>query len=123
METYLTHPRFEIVHSASAADILWFRSHVKDYLQLSEESPNRFVNQFPYEHVLTVKDLLAIICRRSAKDGVILDESSMTSYLPWLPLTYNADTELDSFVAGFQRRQKLGLDNHWIVKPWNLARG
>ena len=121
----MTHPRFEIVHVASAADILWFRSHVKDYLQLSEDSPNRFVNQFPFEHVLTVKDLLAIVCRRAAviKDGVLLDETSMAASPAWLPLTYNADAELDAFVAAFQKRERLGLDNHWIVKPWNLARG
>ena len=119
----MTHPRFEIVHAASAADILWFRSHVKDYLQLSEDGPNRFVNQFPYEHVLTVKDLLAIVCRRAARDGVLLDETTMAASPPWLPLTYNADAELDAFVAAFQKREKLGLDNHWIVKPWNLARG
>jgi len=123
VESFLTHPRFEIVHSAEVADILWLRSHVKDYLQLSEESPNRFVNQFPYEHVLTVKDLLAIIGRRGAKNGIVLDEKTMGSSPPWLPLTYNADAELDSFVSVFQKRERLGLDNHWIVKPWNLARG
>ena len=79
VESFLTHPRFEIVHSTAVADILWFRSHVKDYLQFSEESPNRFVNQFPYEHVLTVKDLLAIVCRRGAKGGLILGE-----FIDWI---------------------------------------
>ena len=56
-------------------------------------------------------------------DELGADETTMTSSPPWLPLTYNADAELDSFVAAFQRRERLGLDNHWIVKPCNLARG
>ena len=40
----------------------------------------------------------------------------------WLPTTFNMKTELDKFVSYFQSRQEKGLDNHWIVKPWNLAR-
>jgi len=119
VNSHLTHPRFEITETPAEADILWLRGHVKDYKEYSHQ----MVNQFPYEHVLTVKDLLAIVSRRSAKDGIILDEATMTSFPSWLPLTYNLNTELDSFVSCFQRREKLGLDNHWIAKPWNLARG
>jgi tubulin--tyrosine ligase-like protein 12 len=123
VESFLTHPRFEIVTSAAAADILWLRSHVKDYESLSDKSPDRFVNQFPYEHVLTVKDLLAVVCRRGSRHGVVLDEKTMSSSPPWIPLTYNLESELESFLSCFQRRENLHLDNHWILKPWNLARG
>lgn len=38
-------------------------------------------------------------------------------------MTYNLKTEIPEFVSHFQHRERLGLDNHWIVKAWNLARG
>ena len=38
-------------------------------------------------------------------------------------MTYNLKTEIPEFVSHFQQRERLGLDNHWIVKAWNLARG
>lgn len=68
------------------------------------------INQFPFENVITVKDLLAITCRRS-------DDS-----YKWLPITYNLNYELPKFVSYYQQRDKTDLDNYWIIKPWNLAR-
>lgn len=40
----------------------------------------------------------------------------------WLPKTYNMDSELAELMADFKYRKENGLDNHWICKPWNLAR-
>ena len=77
---------------------------------MHEKLPTGLINQFPYENVITVKDLLAVVSRR-------VKESSK-----WLPRTYNLAYELPKFCAYFKRRENEELDNHWILKPWNLAR-
>ena len=68
------------------------------------------MNQFPFEHVITIKDLLAIVSRR------VQDSRK------WLPITYNLSYELPKFIEYFRQRERDFLDNHWILKPWNLAR-
>ncbi|KXJ70481.1 hypothetical protein RP20_CCG023429 [Aedes albopictus] len=117
---YLTDPGFEIVTNPEEADIHWLTSHFKQYKEFSESTPNKYVNQFPFENVLTIKDLLSIVCRRMAKES---SEDSLEPNPKWLPVTYNLKTELVEFVSYFQNRAHRGLDNHYIVKPWNLARG
>lgn len=77
---------------------------------LREKSPNVLINQFPFENVVNVKDLLAVVCRR------VPDSSK------WLPITYNLTYEIVKFIKYFKQREEEGLDNHWILKPWNLAR-
>lgn len=117
---YLKDPGFEIVQSPEEADILWLTSHFKQYKEFSESTPNKYVNQFPFENVITIKDLLSIVCRRMARDG---EQDSLEANPKWLPVTYNLKTELVEFASYYQNRAHKGLDNHYIVKPWNLARG
>lgn len=119
---YLNDSAFEIVNNEDQADILWYTSHFKEYKELSIRSPNVFVNQFPFENVLTIKDLLSIVCRRKA-DKKSYDPGTLETYPTWLPTTYNLSIELVQFVTYFEQRESMGLDNHWICKPWNLARG
>ncbi|KAM9328135.1 tubulin--tyrosine ligase-like protein 12 isoform 2-T2 [Pholidichthys leucotaenia] len=109
----LTHPGFRLTEQQDEADILWLYSHMKDYRTLSLECPHVMVNQFPCESIVTVKDCLAAVARR-VKGGPAPD---------WLPETFNLKTELPQFVKHYQLRQQRGEDNHWICKPWNLARG
>ena len=111
----LSHSRFEIVATEEEADIVWLTHHFKQFKELAAESPMKRINQFPFEHVFTIKDLLCIVCRRM-RQGDHNDPE-------WLPTTFNMKTELCKFVSHFQYREDQGLDNHWIVKPWNLARG
>ncbi|XP_011301933.1 tubulin--tyrosine ligase-like protein 12 [Fopius arisanus] len=119
---YLTDSAFEITDNEEEADVLWYMDHFKDYETLSIKCPRVFVNQFPFESVLTVKDLLSIICRRKCGSEKY-DSESLRTYPKWLPTTYNLSGELIKFVSYFQNREIKELDNHWICKPWNLARG
>ncbi|KAG4081150.1 hypothetical protein HA402_014598 [Bradysia odoriphaga] len=121
---YLNDPLFELVDDENDADILWLTTHFKTFNELSTATPNRFINQFPFENVLTIKDLLAAVCRRVQVDQRASEsQESLKTFPNWLPTTFNLKTELLEFVSYFQRRAEKGLDNHWIVKPWNLARG
>lgn len=121
LRQFLTDPAFELVNSEDEADVLWLLSHIKNYRELSLERPHVFVNQFPCEFVLTIKDLLSIVCRRKAERKY--DEQTLETFPEWLPTTFNLSTELVKFVAYYQKRESKELENHWICKPWNLARG
>ncbi|XP_059181635.1 tubulin--tyrosine ligase-like protein 12 isoform X1 [Centropristis striata] len=109
----LTHPRFQLTEEEEEADIIWGYNHIKDYRKLSEERPHVMLNQFPCESIVTVKDCMAAVARR-VKGGPQPD---------WLPETYNLQSELPQFIKCYQQRRQSGEDNHWICKPWNLARG
>ncbi|XP_077091081.1 tubulin--tyrosine ligase-like protein 12 [Siphateles boraxobius] len=110
---HLKHPRFQFTENEEEADVIWAFSHIRDYRKLSEERPHVLLNQFPCETVLTTKDCLASVARR-ARGG---------QGAPWLPETFNLQTELPQFIRHYLQRQERGLENHWICKPWNLARG
>ena len=77
---------------------------------LQENFPKCLVNQFPFENVVTIKDMLAVVSRR-VKDSK-----------KWLPITYNLAYELPKFISYYKKREEEELDNYWIVKPWNLSR-
>jgi len=105
----LKHPRFVLTNNMADADVLWLSTHFKEFQEFSRETPEKRINQFPGENVITIKDMLCVIARRKVKK--------------YLPVTYNLVTELAQFVSYYQQLEKEGEDTHWIVKPWNLARG
>lgn len=72
--------------------------------QFSEENPGKLINQFPCECVVTVKDMLAVVCRRAGSD--VEDTETLETEPSWLPRTYNLQTELPSFVSYYQKRQE-----------------
>ena len=121
VKQYLKDPRYSMVDNFDEADIVWIRDHFRDFKDLSENYPSKLINQFPCESIITVKDLLAIISQRASKKPT--DPDTLETNPAWLPTTYNLKTELPKFISYFQHRDAKGLDNHWICKPWNLARG
>ncbi|XP_059053263.1 tubulin--tyrosine ligase-like protein 12 [Achroia grisella] len=118
---HLTSPHFEIVYNENQADIMWYTEHYKTFNDLSINSPNTFINQFPYEYIITVKDLLPIVARRCSSDCKNPNDP-FESNPAWLPITFNLKTELCKLVSYYVQRKKAGLDNLWICKPYNLAR-
>uniref|UniRef100_A0A914RLI2 Uncharacterized protein n=1 Tax=Parascaris equorum TaxID=6256 RepID=A0A914RLI2_PAREQ len=66
----------------------YFPSQLIKRKNLYEKNPKALVNQFPYETVLTVKDLLTMRWPPS-----------------WFETTFNLNTELPQFVAYFQQRE------------------
>ncbi|KAH3736052.1 hypothetical protein DPMN_042612 [Dreissena polymorpha] len=115
----LTDPRFEMVDTGEEADIIWTRQSFKDYCSLCSDGKFCYINQFPSEQCITVKDLLPVICRRAGTNGI--NSETLEGSPRWLPVSYNLNTELDKFVSYFQHREDKGLDNVWILKPWNLS--
>uniref|UniRef100_A0A158PCQ5 Tubulin--tyrosine ligase-like protein 12 n=1 Tax=Angiostrongylus cantonensis TaxID=6313 RepID=A0A158PCQ5_ANGCA len=94
------------------ADVIWLRRHFHEFVQACEENSGVLINQFPYESCITVKDLLsAILMDQDSEDGP-----------SWYQTCFNLYTELPQFVSHYLRRKASGLDNTWIIKPWNLAR-
>ncbi|CAF1229561.1 unnamed protein product [Adineta ricciae] len=118
IHNHLLDNRFQIVDNQSDADIVFSRKHFKDFKKLCEET-QQFINQYPFENVINIKDLLAVICRRTSP---LINHETLQSYPLWLPTTYNLTYELPKFISYFQHRENNDLDNHWIVKPFNLAR-
>ncbi|KAI1711569.1 tubulin-tyrosine ligase family domain-containing protein [Ditylenchus destructor] len=113
--------KMEIVHEPFEADVLWLRDHFHQFKQLSENRPSALVNQFPYESILTVKDLFAACVQDAFKDSKMNENLEWEP--DWFPTTFNLNLELPQFFAYFQRRQQRNMENTWIIKPWNLARG
>ncbi|EDW77163.1 uncharacterized protein Dwil_GK22076 [Drosophila willistoni] len=122
VKEHLTAGEFILVDQEDEADVLWLTRHYKSFKELFELTPHKFINQFPFEYVITIKDLLCIMARRAAKNQHH-NPDSLETYPTWLPTTYNLTTELRQFVAYYQTRAAKQVDNHWIIKPWNLARG
>ncbi|XP_054656155.1 tubulin--tyrosine ligase-like protein 12 isoform X2 [Dunckerocampus dactyliophorus] len=107
----LTHTSFQLTDNEEEADIIWSYNHIKDYRMLSEARPHVMLNQFPCENLITVKDCLAALARRLKSGSDVIPE------------TFNLQTELPQFIRHYQLRHQRAHDNHWICKPWNLARG
>ncbi|XP_060605617.1 tubulin--tyrosine ligase-like protein 12 isoform X1 [Ruditapes philippinarum] len=115
----LTDSRFVMVETGEEADILWTRHSFKEYCSLYGGGTYKYINQFPSEQCLTVKDLLPIVCRRAGSGK--FDPETLEGSPKWLPVSFNLNTEMDKFVSYFQHREEKGLDNVWILKPWNLS--
>eukprot|EP00026_Physarum_polycephalum_P001186 Phypoly_transcript_01187.p1 GENE.Phypoly_transcript_01187~~Phypoly_transcript_01187.p1 ORF type:complete len:718 (+),score=105.98 Phypoly_transcript_01187:1437-3590(+) len=102
---------FTITDNKATADILWIYDHFAAFSSITGST--QFVNQFPGEKCIVVKDLL------------LNTVTSVFGQPSWLPVTYNMETQLPEFLGDFFQFSRENPDKSrvFIVKPWNLARG
>ncbi|XP_058080681.1 uncharacterized protein LOC131228849 [Magnolia sinica] len=111
VEEFLTRPEFVIVNEPKDADIIW------TCMQVDEEVKNavglkdhQYINQFPFEACLVMKHHLAETIHKAQGSA------------EWLQPTYNLEMHLSELIGDYRVRKINGLNNLWILKPWNMAR-
>lgn len=93
------------------ADIIWVSmqvdSELKNALGLTDQ---QYTNQFPFEACLVMKHHLAETIHKAWGSP------------EWLQPTYNLEADLSQLIGDYFVRKRDGMDNLWIMKPWNMAR-
>ncbi|CDI96715.1 tubulin tyrosine ligase protein 12 [Echinococcus multilocularis] len=123
----LTSPNYKITADRDQAGIVWVRKHIRDYAWFSQKQSHVWLNQFPNESVLTVKDMLAALAASERAieisgpgDAFDLEEEEADAENPrgdvdrpkraltsaWYPVTFNLFYELAQFVGFFQRKSE-----------------
>ncbi|CAF1249096.1 unnamed protein product [Adineta steineri] len=122
---YLTDKHYQLVDDPEQADLIFVMKQLQDFRhEILEE---KLVNQFPFENLITNKELLALVARRwkSLNNPTSTDSDPYVDSQgspPWLATTFNLTYELTQFAVYFQYREDQHLDNTWIIKPINLTR-
>ena len=82
-----------------------------------KETPERIVNQFPFETILTNKDQMAEVARKSMRLGChVIKNAELENRGPlWLPTTFNLNTELSQFIKYFTEREKRYCVNYLVL--------
>ncbi|XP_066399431.1 uncharacterized protein [Miscanthus floridulus] len=111
VEEFLRRPEFVLTTDPKEADIIWVSmqvdSEVKKAVGLTDQ---QYTNQFPFEACLVMKHHLAETIHKAWGSP------------EWLQPTYNLETHLSPLTGDYFVRKRDGMDNLWIMKPWNMAR-
>ncbi|KAL3830039.1 hypothetical protein ACJIZ3_018841 [Penstemon smallii] len=111
VEEFLTRSEFVITTEPKTADIIWTGMQVDEEVKKAVGlNDQQYINQFPYEACLVMKHHLAETIQKAHGAP------------QWLQPTYNLETHLTQLVGDYYTRERDGLDNLWILKPWNMAR-
>jgi len=62
VEQYLTDKHYQLINNPNQADILFLMKQIEDFRQ--ETLDKKLINQFPFENIVTNKELLALVARR-----------------------------------------------------------
>ncbi|XAR51089.1 hypothetical protein NMG60_11005624 [Bertholletia excelsa] len=111
VEELLTRPEFTITTDPKDADIIWTSMQVDEEMKAAAGlTDQQYINQFPFEACLVMKHHLAETVQKAH------------GCPEWLQPTYNLETQLTHLIGEYCVRKRKGLDNLWILKPWNMAR-
>ncbi|XP_059634731.1 uncharacterized protein LOC132277042 [Cornus florida] len=111
VEEFLTRPEFIFTSDPKEADIIWTSMQVdEDTRKAAGLTDQQYINQFPFEACLVMKHHLAETVQKAHGSP------------EWFQPTYNLETHLTQLIGDYYIRNKDGLDNLWILKPWNMAR-
>ncbi|GAV72802.1 TTL domain-containing protein [Cephalotus follicularis] len=111
IEEYLSRPEFLITTEPKDADIIWTSMQVdEDMKKAAGITDQQYLNQFPFEACLVMKHHLAETIQKAH------------GCPKWLQPTYNLETHLSQLIGDYYVRKRDGLNNLWILKPWNMAR-
>lgn len=111
VEEFLSRPEFVLTTDPKDADIIWASMQVDEEVRKAVGiTDNQYINQFPFEACLVMKHHLAETIHEAHGSP------------KWLQPTYNLETHLSQLIGDYLTRKRAGLDNLWILKPWNMAR-
>ncbi|RWR75193.1 tubulin--tyrosine ligase-like protein 12 isoform X2 [Cinnamomum micranthum f. kanehirae] len=111
VEEFLTRSEFTFTPNPTDADIIWTSVQVDEEVKRAIGlKDHQYINQFPFEACLVMKHHLA--------ETVHMAKGSAE----WLQPTYNLETHLSELIGDYFVRKRDGLNNLWILKPWNMAR-
>ena len=108
--------RFVLIDSPQDALIFWssldYYSIVQSQVAGMVDESKFYLNQFQYEAAYVAKHHLANLIRTTFVYPLneVIQE------------TFVLNESLPAFVGRFQERERLALDNTWILKPTNMAR-
>ena len=105
----------ELTNDPKEADIVWLNANIFDMLDYNgiifkNEGKYVFINQYPYESIITMKSLLSNLIQNYFGISDILG------------LSYDMRTELAEIIGNFYYNEEKGYENMWILKPINMSR-
>ena len=111
----LKFPNVELTNDPREADIVWLNANIFDMLDYNgiifkNEGKYVFINQYPYESIITMKSLLSNLIQNNFGVNDILG------------LSYDMRTELAEIIGNFYYNEEKGYENTWILKPINMSR-
>ena len=108
-------PNMTFTNDIREADIIWLNTNIftlidSNNLKLKNNGENIFLNQYPYESIITLKSNLTYLIQKNLGINNIMG------------ISYDMKTELSEIIGNYYYNERNGFDNTWILKPINMSR-